>query len=56
MKREHAKLTPEEREIQEMKRAAAVIKEICERRTADDACSYCPFYDMCGAEPYAWEV
>lgn len=33
--------TPEEREIEEMKQAARVIKEICDRRTADDACSFC---------------
>lgn len=50
------KLPPEEREIEEMKRAARVIKEICNRRTADDACSFCPFHDMCRAEPYTWEV
>ena len=48
--------TPEEREIEEMKQAARVIKEICDRRTADDACSFCPFYDMCRTEPYTWEV
>lgn len=48
--------TPEEREIEEMKRAARVIKEICDRRTADDACSLCPFCDMCRTEPYTWEV
>ena len=50
------KLPPEEREIEEMKQAARVIKEICDRRTADDACSFCPFYDMCRTEPYTWEV
>lgn len=50
------KLTPEEKEIEEMKQAAQVIKEICDRRTADDACSSCPFYEMCRIEPYAWEV
>ena len=48
--------TPEEREIEEMKQAARVIKEICDRRTADDACSFCPLYDMCRTEPYTWEV
>jgi len=45
-----------EQEIQEMYQAAAVIKRLCNRRKADDACRYCPFRDMCGAEPYAWEV
>lgn len=48
--------TPEEQEVEEMKQAARVIKEICDRRTADDACSFCPFYDMCRTEPYTWEV
>jgi hypothetical protein len=48
--------TPEEREIEEMKQAARVIKEICDRRTADDACLSCPFHDMCRTEPYTWEV
>ena len=45
--------TPEEQEVEEMKQ---VIKKICDRRTADDACSFCPFCDMCRAEPYTWEV
>ena len=36
--------------------AVAVIKEYCESRTADDACSFCPFCDMCRTEPYTWEV
>lgn len=44
--------TPEEQEVEEMKQAARVIKEICDRRTADDACSFCPFYDMCRTEPF----
>lgn len=48
--------TPEEQEVEEMKQAARVIKEICDRRTADDACSLCPFCDMCRTEPYTWEV
>lgn len=48
--------TPEEQEVEEMKQAARVIKEICDRRTVDDACSFCPFYDMCRTEPYTWEV
>ena len=48
--------TPEEQEVEEMKQAARVIKEICDRRTADDACSFCPFYDMCRTEPYTWDV
>lgn len=51
--------TPEEQEVEEMKQAARVIKEICDRRTADDACSFCPFCpfcDMCRTEPYTWEV
>ena len=39
-----------------LKMRARVIKEICDRRTADDACSFCPFYDMCRTEPYTWEV
>ena len=30
--------------------------EPCDRRTADDACSFCPFCDMCRTEPYTWEV
>ena len=46
--------TPEEQEVEEMKQA--VIKKICDRRTADDACSFCPFCDMCRTEPYTWEV
>lgn len=33
--------TPEEQEVEEMKQAARVIKKICDRRTADDACSFC---------------
>lgn len=48
--------TPEEQEVEEMKQAARVIKKICDRRTADDACSFCPFCDMCRTEPYTWEV
>lgn len=48
--------TPEEQEVEEMKQAARVIKKICNRRTADDACSFCPFCDMCRTEPYTWEV
>lgn len=48
--------TPEEQEVEEMKQAARVIKEICDRRTADDACSFCQFCDMCRTEPYTWEV
>lgn len=46
----------DEQELQEMRRASAVIKAICDSRTADDARQTCPFRDMCGAEPYAWEV
>ena len=38
--------TPEEQEVEEMKQAARVIKKICDRRTADDACSLCPFCYM----------
>ena len=45
-----------EQELREMYRAAAVIKEICNRRTEDDACHKCPFYAMCCAEPYSWEI
>lgn len=48
--------TPEEQEVEEMKQAARVIKGICDRRTADDACSFCQFHDMCRTEPYTWEV
>ena len=48
--------TPEEQEVEEMKQAARVIKGICDRRTADDACSFCPFCVMCRTEPYTWEV
>lgn len=29
---------------------------ICDRLDVDDACSFCPFYDMCRTEPYTWEV
>lgn len=36
--------------------AAAVLKEICNRRTEDDSCHKCPFYAMCCAEPYSWEI
>lgn len=43
-------------ELRDMCRAAAVIKEICNRRTEDDACHKCPFYAMCCAEPYSWEI
>ena len=43
-------------ELREMYRAAAVIKEICNRRTEDDACHKCPFYAMCCGEPYSWEI
>jgi len=45
-----------EQELREMYRAAAVIKEICDRRTEDDSCRKCPFYTMCGAEPYSWAI
>ncbi len=34
-----------------MKQAARVIKKICDRRTADDACSFCLFCDICRTEP-----
>ena len=44
--------TTEEQEVEEMKQAARVIKGICDRRTADDAWSFCPFHDMCRTEPY----
>jgi hypothetical protein len=58
MKQEEKALTPEEQEIAEMKQAAAVIKAICNRRTADDSCTEenCPFYAMCETDPYTWEV
>lgn len=46
----------QEQELREMYRAAAVIKEICNRRTEDDACHKCPFYGMCCAEPYSWDI
>ena len=46
--------TPEEQEVEEMKQAARVIKKICDRRTADDACRKCLFRDNCGGEPYTW--
>ena len=46
----------EKEALREMYRAAAVIKEICNRRTEDDSCHKCPFYAMCCAEPYSWEV
>ena len=45
-----------EQELRDMYRAAAVIKEICNRRTEDDSCHKCPFYFMCCAEPYSWEI
>lgn len=45
-----------EKEIEEMRRAAAVIKEICNSRAADEACVSCPFWEMCRTEPYTWEV
>ena len=43
-------------QAQALNAAVAVIKEYCDGRTADDACSFCPFYDMCRTEPYTWEV
>lgn len=46
----------EKEELREMYRAAAVIKEICNRRTEDDSCHKCPFYLMCCAEPYSLEI
>lgn len=36
--------------------AAAAIQEICKSRKEDDACASCPFYSMCGTEPYTWEI
>ena len=45
-----------EQELREMYRAAAVIKEICNRRTVHDSCHKCPFYTMCAAEPYSWAI
>lgn len=43
-------------ERQAMYLAVAVIKGICTGRTEDNACASCPFYSMCGTEPYTWEI
>ena len=43
-------------ELREMHQAAKVIRDICNSRTADDACFTCPFYEMCGTEPYSWKI
>ncbi len=32
---------------------ARAIKEICK---ANEVCETCPWYEMCGTEPYSWEI
>lgn len=32
---------------------ARVIKEICK---ANEVCETCPWYEMCGTEPYSWKI
>jgi hypothetical protein len=39
--------THEEREAEEVRQAARVIKDACNRRMSGESCSSCPFYDIC---------
>ena len=32
---------------------ARAIKEICK---ANEVCETCPWYEMCGTEPYSWKI
>lgn len=40
----------------EAKQAGRVIRQFCLSRTGDDACKWCPIRNICGTEPYTWEV
>ena len=44
------------KELREMYQAVKVIREICNSRTADDACFTCPFHEMCETAPYTWKI
>ena len=46
----------EEREYQKALEAAEVIKDFCMKEFQAEGCDGCRLRDMCGGEPYTWDV
>ena len=42
--------------IDDVCEAAQVIKDYCESRNEDESCIDCPIKDICGNEPYLWNI
>lgn len=44
--------------VEQAKSAARVIKRFCNSRNDDPEtdCTECPIHDLCGTDPYSWEV
>lgn len=45
-----------EREYQKALEAAEVLKNFCMTEYQQGRCEECRIKDMCGAEPYTWDV
>lgn len=43
---------PGKRERAQIRAAARVFQSICRKNTV---CQFCPIYELCHSEPYAWE-